>query len=437
MNTISRLFTSALVLCGTAAWAQTSSVIRTQPEGELKTYQRSGDAFYAYYGEPAMTDQNNTVINIVTASDGKTVYMKDPISQANAGTWIKGSLGDDGKLHVPLGQCVQYFNMGYGWKTVVLRMGEYDDFVGATYYIDDEMQEVTFTYSSDGNTITMDDLGGTDAGGYPGAMYALVYTDDESFVGYADYHSVYTPFTLTYTTLPDGAEREDWTFTYSNAKEGEYETLPVAIEGNNFYLGGLSLHDRDAAIVGTISPADGDDANQAATSENFGTAAADDATAALASGNFKVSFPSDQYVGHHSGFLLYAFGASYETKTFYDEAWDETYTTHVMTPEPTLDLYYDAATRTLSPRTDMALVLNMGKANDYGINYMSVSLDPKFEAPSSFNPQSPDGITATTHPTTSSPTYYDLNGRRASTPQSNGVTILRMQDGRTMKVVKK
>ena len=408
MNTILRLFTSALILCSTAAAAQTTSVIRTQPEGELKTYQRSGDAFYAYYGEPAMTDQDNTVINIVTARDGKTVYMKDPISQANAGTWIKGSLGDDGKIHMPLGQCVQFFDMGYGWKTVVLRMGEYDDFVGATYYIDDDMQEVTFSYSADGSTITMDDLGGVDAGGYPGAMYALVYTDDESFVGYADYHSVYTPFDMTYVTIPEGAESDDWTFTYSNGQEGEYEKLPAAIEGDKFYLAGLSLHDPDAAIVGTIDYSESTD-------------------------NFKVSFPSDQYVGHRSGFLLYAFGASYETKTFYDEAWDETYTTHVMTPEPTLDLYYDAATRTLAPRTDMALVLNMGKANDYGINYMSVSLDPKFEAPSTFNPQSPDGITTTTfYPTY--PTYYDLNGRRLTSPATNGVTILRMQDGRTMKV---
>lgn len=423
MNTILRLFASALILCSTTAAAQKPSIIRTQPEGELKTYLRSGDAFFAYYGEATMTDQNNTVIDIVTAPDGKTVYMKNPISQATAGTWIKGSLGDDGKIHMPLGQCVQYFNMGYGWKTVVLRMGEYDDFVGATYYIDDDMQEVTFSYSADGSTITMDDLGGVDAGGYPGAMYALVYTDDETFVGYADYHSVYTPFSMTYTTLPDGAKADDWTFTYSNAQEGEYEKLPVAIEGDKFYLAGLSLHDPAAAIVGTISPAEDDGTSQ-------------DATTALTSGNFKVSFPSDQYVGHHSGFLLYAFGASYETKTFYDEAWDETYTTNVMTPEPTLDLYYDAATRTLSPRTDMALVLNMGKANDYGINYMSVSLDPKFEAPETFNPQSPDGVTTTTFSPTS-PTYYDLNGRRLTSPTSNGATIIRMQDGKTMKVIKK
>lgn len=413
-----RTLATAFAACfATTAMAQDFSVIRTQPEGELKTYLRSGDAFFAYYGEPAMTDQNNTVIDIVTATDGKTVYIKNPISQATAGTWIKGSLGDDGKIHMPLGQVVQFFDMGYGWKTVVLRMGEYDDFAGATYYVDDEMQEVTFTCSADGNTITMDDLGGQDAGGYPGAMYALVYTDDESFVGYADYHSVYTPINMTYATLPEGVESDDWTFTYSNAQEGEYETLPVAIEGDKFYIGGLSLHDPDAAIVGTITAADGNENSQES----------------LAEGNFKVSFPSDQYVGHHSGFLLYAFGATYETKAFYDEVWDETYTTHVMTPEPTLDLYYDAAARTLAPRGDMALVLNMGKANDYGINYMSVSLDPKFQGTLNL-----DGI----HSSTSSPLpptsylYYDLNGRSTSASRS-GVTIVRMADGTTRKMVVK
>lgn len=384
----------------TTAFAQSFDVIRTQPEGELHTYLRDGGAFYPYFGEATMGTQQGTVIDIVTAPDGKTVYMKNPISQANAGTWVEGTLGEDGKIHIPLGQCVQYFDMGYGWKTVILKLMAYDDWNGASYYIDDNSEEVTFSISADGTTITLDSLGGGESqGGYPGAMYALVYTDDETFVGYADYDSQYTPYNLSYTTIPEGLQTEDWAFTYSNAREDEVEMLPVARDANRLYIAGLSIHDRDAAIVGNI---DGD----------------------------RISFPSDQYVGYHSGFLLYAFGASYETKTFYDEEWDETFTTQVMTPEPSIDFHYDASTGKMTAIGDMALVLNMGKVNDLGINYMSVSLDPEFQAPATV-----DRLLSPTLPDAQQPTsFYDLHGRRLGAAR-NGVSILRMPDGTTRKMV--
>lgn len=400
---ISRGLAAALTACiATSAFAQSFDVIRTQPEGELHTYLRDGGAFYPYFGEATMGIQQGTVIDIVNAPDGKTVYMKNPISQANAGTWVEGTLGDDGKIHIPLGQCVQYFDMGYGWKTVVLKMMSYDDWNGASYYIDTDTEEVTFSISADGTTITLDSLGGGQPqGGYPGAMYALVYTDDETFVGYADYDSRYTPYNLSYTTIPDGLQTEEWAFTYSNAREDEVEMLPVARDDAHLYIGGLSIHDRDAAIVGNI---DGD----------------------------RINFPSDQYVGYRSGFLLYAFGASYETKTYYDEEWDETFTTQVMTPEPSIDFHFDAETGKMTAIGDMALVLNMGRVEDLGINYMSVSLDPEFQAPATV-----DGILSPTLPDAQQPTsFYDLNGRRLGTA-SNGVTILRMPDGTTRKMVVK
>lgn len=400
---ISRGLAAALTACiATSAFAQSFDVIRTQPEGELHTYLRDGGAFYPYFGEATMGIQQGSVIDIVSAPDGKTVYMKNPISQANAGTWVEGTLGDDGKIHIPLGQCVQYFDMGYGWKTVVLKMMSYDDWNGASYYIDTDTEEVTFSISADGTTITLDSLGGGQPqGGYPGAMYALVYTDDETFVGYADYDSRYTPYNLSYTTIPEGLQTEEWAFTYSNAREDEVEMLPVARDDAHLYIGGLSIHDRDAAIVGNI---DGD----------------------------RISFPSDQYVGYRSGFLLYAFGASYETKTYYDEEWDETFTTQVMTPEPSIDFHFDAETGKMTAIGDMALVLNMGRVEDLGINYMSVSLDPEFQAPATV-----DGLLSPTLPGAQQPiSFYDLNGRRLGTA-SNSVTILRMPDGTTRKMVVK
>lgn len=392
--------------------AKTPEVIRTQPEGTLRTYLRTGGAFFAYYGQPTITTQSNTVIDIVTAPDGRTIYMKNPLSQAPTGTWVKGTMGEDGKIHVPLGQCVQYFDMGYGWQTCVLKMLSYDELNGAQYYIADLMQEITFSISPDGSTISMDSLDGPeDQGGFPGAMYALIYTDDLSFVGYADFGSVYSPYNMSVVTIPEGLKQEQWTFTYSNAQEGESEQLPVAQDGDKLYIAGLSLDDPEAAIVGTI---EGD----------------------------RVSFASDQYVGHHSGFLLYAFGATYETQTFYDEEWDETYTTHKMTPAPTLDFAFDPTSGKLTAlpapteSTGTALVLNMGKASELGINYMSVSLNPQFQAPEGSIILRPAGLNPATL-LTAPASYYDLNGRCIGAHSHNGATIIRLQNGKTMKVISK
>lgn len=386
------LFISLALSLTLGVWAQKPQLITQQPEGTLRTYQRSGKAFFAYYGSPTQTVQDYTVVNIVTSPDGKSVYMKDPISQANSGNWIAGTRDEAGRLHFPLGQYVQYFEgSGYGWQTAVLKLMSYDETTGAQYYLDTTMQEVSFTPSADGQSLTMDALGEQqDQGGYPGAMYALVYDDDQSFVGYADYGSVYSPFTYTYTTLPETATPETWTFTYSNAQEGEKESLPVVVADGKVYMAGLSIHDPAACIVGTIE------------------------------GN-KVSFASDQYVGHSSGFLLYAFGASYETKTFYDEEWDETYTTNVMTPQPALECTYNAATGKLTSDGQQALILNMGKADEVGINYMSVALDPVFEAP--------EGTVLGISPITKAPALmgagvYDLQGRRLVAGQNKGGHIL-------------
>lgn len=334
-----------LALISLCTWAD-ADVIREQPEGSLRTYLRHGKAMYAFYGEPSFTTQDYTVLQMVTAPDGRTVYMKDPISQANAGTWVQGRIEADGRVHVPLGQYVQYFDQGYGWQTCVLRMMQYDETYGAQYYIDTTMDEVTYTFSPDGESLSMDPLTDqADIEGYPCAMYALVYDDDNSFVGYADYESAYTPYNLSFARLPEGLPQETWQFSYSNARPGETESIPVVRQGDLIYFAGMSVDDPEAAVVARV---DGD----------------------------HMYFASDQYVGCNSGFLLYAGGVSYETKTFYDEEWGETYTTHAMTPASGIEFVFDAESHSLRPVGDMALILNMGTLAEQGINYMSVALDP-------------------------------------------------------------
>lgn len=82
------------------------TIITTQPKGVLKTYERSGYAYYNNNGYLRRGAQTGT-IDIVYAEDG--VYLKDPLSKAIVGTWVKASISADSTTIVlPLGQSIAY-----------------------------------------------------------------------------------------------------------------------------------------------------------------------------------------------------------------------------------------------------------------------------------------------------------------------------------------
>ena len=128
-------------------------VITEQPEGELKTYVRSGGAMLSFWGYLFSTYQDGGAMQMVFADDGKTVYLKDPISQAAAGTWVRAELSDDGKtLTMPLNQHIIFYDdYGYGlitaWVDVAI-----DDNGNIVATANPEIKEATFTIGDDGTT---------------------------------------------------------------------------------------------------------------------------------------------------------------------------------------------------------------------------------------------------------------------------------------------
>ena len=84
-------------------------VINTQPEGELKSYLRSGEAIYAsgssiYYGE-----QSNGRMDIVFG-ENNVVYLKNILYNCGAffgDNWVEGTINEEGtEITVPLGQSI-------------------------------------------------------------------------------------------------------------------------------------------------------------------------------------------------------------------------------------------------------------------------------------------------------------------------------------------
>ena len=83
-------------------------VINWQPEGELKTYNRTTDCIHFSSSRSAYSTFSSESLtgkcDIVFGKDGRTVYLKDPLQSMSYGTWVKGTLNQNGIITIDLPQ---------------------------------------------------------------------------------------------------------------------------------------------------------------------------------------------------------------------------------------------------------------------------------------------------------------------------------------------
>ena len=283
-------------------------IISEQPEGELKTYVRSGGAMYNFWGYLFSAYQDGGAMQMVYADDGKTVYLQDPISQATAGSWVRAELSDDGKtLTMPLNQHIIFYDdVGYGLITAWVDVSIDDNgYVVATPNLD--IQEATFTIGDDG-TISLVGSSG-DVNTFECSGLGLIYDDDFTWAGYADWESVYTPFEATPVELPDGAVLEDFSMKYIDSYDSPAGGMvKVAMMDNDVYIQGFSSLVPEGIMKGTMN---GD----------------------------KVVFPSDQYIGIGNSLFLNMAGIDADYYML-----------------DNLEFDYDAATRTMTASDILAVI---------------------------------------------------------------------------------
>ena len=293
-------------------------VIKDQPEGELKTYQRSGGAMYTFWGYLFTAYQDGGAMQMVFAEDGKTVYLKDPVSQAVANTWVKAELSDDGKtLTMPLNQYIIFYDeVDYGMITawIDVTVDENGNLAATPNY---DIQEVTFTIGDDGTITLNGSTGNVDT--FEGSGVGLIYDDDLTWAGYVDWESVYTPFDGTPVELPDGAVLEDYSMSYVDSYgTAGGKMVKVAMMDNDVYVQGFSSYVPDGVMKGTLS-------------EN------------------KVLFPSDQYVGIGNSLFMNMMGLDADNNVLEN-----------------LEFDYDAEARTMTASDFLGVVAGMNIQEVYG-----------------------------------------------------------------------
>lgn len=321
-----------------------TDVIREQPEGEVKLFERKGFGYLVNFGFVFANYQDGSVMEITYAPDGKTVYLKDPISQIAAHSWVKGTI-EGNKIIVPAFQCVVY-EESFGAIMARLDMVEVEDpetgRMVKTFEPVVECKNIVFTVDATSGTIRLEDMTNEKS------ICGLIMTDNFKWPGFGDYATSYEPFVEELTTLPEGAPVEEWVFRHSNGTENLIQMVNVAIADDKIYINRLSEYDPELAIVGTIK-------------------------------NGKAIFPTSQYLGHHSDFFLFFASSTYTQETVETEYGAYEKIEFYYTPE--LEFDYDAQKKILSVPDGISFVLHCGDnipQNEMFFNYFTPSLHPRF-----------------------------------------------------------
>ena len=235
------------------AKATSMRVITDQPEGELKSYSRAGDAVYVDGGYLTAGSQDGFRSDIVYGENGK-VYIKNILCGCGSyygDSWVEGTI-EGNEIHVPLGQSI-YWSDSYQ-ADVVLAMGT-TSVEGTSLSFDVDTRATEAIYVIDGETITLQDTyaapTGSDYPEYEGYGLGCYWADDDSFGGFNEWNTVLTerePVVTpeVITEIPEGCQvytyyrnsgyiASSWFGIYNGTTDGKF-TVAFDMTNGDVYI---------------------------------------------------------------------------------------------------------------------------------------------------------------------------------------------------------
>lgn len=323
--------------------------ITEQPEGSLySNWSQYAEGFSELWGTINKGITDGSTRNIVVADDG-SVYIKDPISNLVADSWLKGSkaVGDTVVFNLPQKLCIGETD-GDNPETIdclayrmVPQTVTVDGALSTTYVLDTKTQTMKFVLRND--TLRMVGDGTT--------ILGLATATDGEWLGYGDYVNAISRVKdpLCMPAHPD--EAKAYMLRYEQTADNfAFKSVKVAFEDNDVYVGGLSSQLPDAWLKGRIA-------------------------------DNKVVFDGTSYLGVDESLNahLYFSPAGIET-VYYDFGDGDPIAMDSLFLEKQLVLDYDAAQKTIAGNGVM--LINIGKAvlnnNEY---FSNVSLAPLSDKP--------------------------------------------------------
>ena len=207
------------------------------PDGELKTYKRSGQYVYVKNGYLYRGFQTDKV-DIIYA-EGNVVYIKNILCGAKNyfgdDFWVQGTINEEGtEINVPLGQSL--YTSATDEAEVILGFGTTADVSnGVSYMIDENVTQAV--YAINGERISFLGTSGlTGSNSYAATGLMAYWSDDDSWTGFIECNTVLTQGTPVaapevITEIPDGCEVVTYTYKgnciHSNWMTGWSTSLAV------------------------------------------------------------------------------------------------------------------------------------------------------------------------------------------------------------------
>ncbi len=251
------------VVCNTLRQASsTSDYVTEQPEGELRTYVRTGDNMVSVLGGIIDGTQNGQTMKVVFAPDDKTVWFYEIVSSASSCFgWIKGEFNDaKDRITIAEGQKAWYYYDGSYYTAYTVCRIEQNPEGSAENYDNYRYKpgEIVFSYASDGTMKLLPDENGV-------AAIGLIRDSDDPFIveyglngkwlGYGDVNTTYIPFTEQFNQAPDETlERQNFSLMYDIDTEGGRtgRIVNVVFDGDTIYLQGVFSLLPEAWIKGEV-----------------------------------------------------------------------------------------------------------------------------------------------------------------------------------------
>ena len=213
-------------------------IIVTPPAGEEKVYFKDAAGYFSNWGQGYSYEENDLAAQIRRNADGE-IFIANFFCNAMSDTWLRGTVSEDGK------KAVFTFPQTYAQAdadiyVIANRIKINIDENGYAQYELCENNSVTFDLNEDGSIVmeTMPE----------GEMVGLIYSDDESFSGYADRTQSYRPCDRKPVSLPEDVEAEQWAVIYG----GSGHHMNVAFDGDRCFLGNLFESMPDTWLEGTV-----------------------------------------------------------------------------------------------------------------------------------------------------------------------------------------
>ena len=227
--------------------APATEPVTEEPAGTVKWFSEKCVAFsVGSWGYREYFEVDGLAKKMVFADDGKTIWMRNPVSKFPTGTWVEATLEGE-TITLPMGQVIRHSEAKDGsidvWTIAAMKMKRVWDEVWESWTIDvqpADLDALTFTYKDGYITENQDST-----------LVALMCNGKYMVYGDADIEMSSIDPAKDIVRMPENAETQSWTFSHGLSTRVGYP-VEVATVDDEVYISGFWQENPSATIKGTV-----------------------------------------------------------------------------------------------------------------------------------------------------------------------------------------